>query len=203
MEIIKYEENYIDNICLQDGNKNIVFNMDSNGDFYWIFNNKEVDSKDNTFIITKENFDAYEIFEFLFYDIENTNIFDTYFYERGTYLMGNNLLDIQNELYDKDNNTLTWYSDSGDILSRKDKSNILKIKKEEDKFRIEFINKESLNEDNKLSIPIIISRHHSRFEPYNIPFMQLYLYLCGAENKDDINHQIHMEEYLYKIKKLK
>lgn len=201
MEIIKYEENYVDNICLQDSNKNIVFNMDSNGDFNWIFNNKEVGSKDNTFIITKENFDAYEIFEFLFYDIENTNIFDTYFYEREPYLIGNDLLDIQNELYDKDNNTLTWYSDSG--LSRKDKSNILKIKKEEDEFRIEFINKESLNEDNKLSIPIIISRRHSRFEPYNIPFMQTYLYLLGAENKDDINHQIHMEEYLYKIKKLK
>ena len=93
---------------------------------------------DNNFIITKENYEVYRLF-------------------------------------DKENNTITWYSDE----TNHEVANILKIKKENESFELEFYIQpyiEGYDRDfNSLyHIPIRFRNSGSSYDPFNIVFMRMY-----------------------------
>ena len=67
------------NIILIDANKELLFTYGGNGDLYWILKNKDSEYKEQRhdfFAITKENYQVYSIFEELFNNIHNFNIYD-------------------------------------------------------------------------------------------------------------------------------
>ena len=121
-------------IDLIDGNKTLNIMFGGTGDLYWIIKNKDVKkgteySYDN-FTITKENYSLYALFEQVFEDIKNINIFDkdiTDFppyietdEEKKEYLEEKELeklnykkfnVSYYNNLYNEENNTITWVSD--------------------------------------------------------------------------------------------
>ena len=111
-----------------------------------------------------------------------------------------------NELFDKENNTITWYSDE----TNHEVANILKIRKESKSFELEFYIQpyiEGYDRDfNSLyHIPIRFRNSGSSYDPFNIVFMRMYEKMKQVYDINDYGHQIHIEEYLYnqnKIKKL-
>ena len=154
---------------------------------------------------TKENYTVYVLFEQLFNDIENINIL----YEEVTkekkkkYKLYNYA--NYNELYNENENTITWYSDE----TAHDVANILKIKKENDSFRVQFYIQspiEGYDEDfhSLHYIPIRFRNSGSSYAPFNRVFMKMYDEMKEINDVNDIGHQIHIEEYLYnnKVKKL-
>lgn len=174
----------------------------------------------------------YKLFEELFYNIENINIYNIEdfipFYitedeEKKEYLENQKeelLKEIEeeksryqfyncsnyNELFDANKNTITWYSDE----TAHEVSNILKIKKEKNAFKIEFYTqpyKEGYDKDfhSVGYIPIRFRNSGSSYDPFNQIFMRMYNSMNEIDDINDIGHQIHIEEYLYnegKIKKL-
>ena len=85
MKVIKAKakDEYLFNISLNEDNKFVRFYFGGNGDLYWLFSAKIDDilyhqlddekiemSDDNYFIITKENYAVYSLFEQLFLDIK-------------------------------------------------------------------------------------------------------------------------------------
>ena len=194
-----------------------------NLDLYWTIRSKK-DSNHHSFTITKENYGVYRQFEELFNDIENINIFDDNipFYketekEKQAYLE-NRMIEIENEknkyryfnysnyneLFDKENNIITWYSDE----TAHEVSNILTIKKDNESFKLDFYiqpHKKEYDRDfnSPNYIPIRFRNSGSSYDPFNMLFMKMYNEMKEIDDVNDYGHQIHMEEYLYnKVKKL-
>lgn len=227
MKVIKHENEFGLIISFKELDKQFDVSFSGNGDLYWTFCSENVND-DNNFIITKENYEVYRLFEELFDDIENIKIFDdeeyiTFYlkteeekqeyiknqkdeieYEKNKYRLFN-LLNY-NELFDKENNTITWYSDE----TNHKVANILKIRKENELFELEFYIQpyiEGYDRDfNSLyHIPIRFRNSGSSYDPFNIVFMRMYEKMKQVDHVNDYGHQIHIEEYLYnqnKIKKL-
>lgn len=227
MKVIKHENEFGLIISFQELDKQFEVSFGGNGDLYWTILSKNVND-DNNFIITKENYEVYRLFEELFDDIENIKIFDdeeyiTFYlkteeekqeyiknqkdeieYEKNKYRLFN--LSNYNELFDKENNVITWYSDE----TSHEVANILKIKKENESFELEFYIQpyiEGYDRDfNSLyHIPIRFRNSGSSYDPFNIVFMRMYEKMKQVDHVNDYGHQIHIEEYLYnqnKIKKL-
>lgn len=176
------------------------------------------------FIITKENFGVYRLFEQLFFDMETINIFvdDIPFYsddeeEVKEYLQRrqkrNEKLKKQyrlhnlahyNELFDKASQTITWYSDE---TSRK-VSNFLTIKREKDTFKIDFYIQPHISDYDKdfHSIGYISVRFRnsgSSYDPFNVIFMKMYNEMREVDDIMNIGHQIEIEELLYQQEKVK
>ena len=59
---------------------------------------------------------------------------------------------------------------------------------------------EEYNLENTISIRFRNSG--SRYAPFNIIFMKMYLNLQKIDDVNDYGHQMHIEEHLNKIKKL-
>ena len=224
MKLIKKKNEFALNIFLIEENKYIGFIFGGNGDLYWSIHNKKKD--DTFFVVTKENYDLYCLFEQLYFDIENINIFEENipFYiedenekikyiedkkkefekEKARYRIHNK--SNYNELFNNDNKTITWYSDE---TSHK-VANVLKIIKKEECFKIEFSTQpyiEGYDRDFNSSnyIPIRFRNSGSSYDPFNILFMKMYNKLQLIDDVNDFGHQIHIEEYLYnknKVKKL-
>lgn len=131
MKVIKNETQFGPTIIFDEESKFLRFAFGGNGDLYLSLHSKN-DNSETSFSITKENYGAYILFEQLFYDIENINIFDEndipfyieteeereeYFkkrkgeieYEKKRCRMFNH--SNYKELYDNDNKIITWYSD--------------------------------------------------------------------------------------------
>ena len=205
------------NIILADGNKYIMFSYGGNLDLYLSIHSK---GKDKQFIITKENYQVYQSFCELFNDIENMKIYDCDDYipfyieteeEKETYLMeiARQYEDDKiryslynksnyNELFDKENRTVTWYSDE----TAHEVANILKIKQHENIFVLDFFVQpyvDGYDEDfhTESYIPIRFRNSGSSYEPFNIIFMRMYHKLKMIDDINDIGHQIHLEEYLH------
>lgn len=227
MKVIKHENEFGLIVSFQELDKQFDVSFGGNGDLYWTICSKNVND-DNNFIITKENYEVYRLFEELFDDIENIKIFDdeeyiTFYlkteeekqeyiknqkdeieYEKNKYRLFN--LSNYNELFDKENNVITWYSDE----TSHEVANILKIKKENESFELEFYIQpyiEGYDRDfNSLyHIPIRFRNSGSSYDPFNIVFMRMYEKMKQVDCVNDYGHQIHIEEYLYnqnKIKKL-
>lgn len=227
MKVIKNENEFGLIISFQELDKQLDVSFSGNGDLYWTICSKNVND-DNNFIITKENYEVYRLFEELFDDIENIKIDDdeeyiTFYlkteeekqeyiknqkdeieYEKNKYRLFN--LSNYNELFDKENNTITWYSDE----TSHEVANILKIKKENESFELKFYIQQYIEgydrDFNSLyHIPIRFRNSGSSYDPFNIVFMRIYEKMKRVDNINDYGHQIHIEEYLYnqnKIKKL-
>ena len=223
MKLIKVDTEWDINILLEDSDKTLSFDFLGNGDLYWIFRSNE--STDNhEFIITKENYQLYRLFLELFSDIKNINIFETYdliIQERAEeieelelrreYLKEKELerpkildsyrlynLSYYNELYNKDENKITWYSDE---TSNK-VSNYLEIVQEDEIFKINFYTQEDIkgyDKDFKSDryIPIRFRNSGSRYRPFNTLFMKMYNNMKLIDDVNDINHQISIDEYVY------
>lgn len=212
-------------IDLIDGNKTLNIMFGGTGDLYWIIKNKDVKkgteyTYDN-FTITKENYSLYALFEQVFEDIKNINIFDkdiTDFppyietdEEKKEYLEEKELeklnykkfnVSYYNNLYNEENNTITWVSDETGF----EVGNVLKISKVDDEFLIEFCTQPYIEgyerESNYPGLMGIRFRNSgSRYTPFNIIFMRMYSKLQNINDVNDIGHQIHIEEYLYSKKK--
>ena len=196
MKLTKQETEFGLDIILEDDNKKFMIYFAGNLDLDWIIRSEE-DSYKQSFIITKENYDLYNLFDELYNDIENINIYDE---EKGKLCSRSNY----NELFDKENKTITWYSDE----TAHEVANILTIKKDNESFKLDFYiqpHKKEYDRDfnSPNYIPIRFRNSGSSYDPFNMLFMKMYNEMKEIDDVNDYGHQIHMEEYLYnKVKKL-
>ena len=175
-------------------NKHLEIFFGGNLDLYMTLGtDKNLPYKENItidFDITKEDYDIYEIFDTLYNDIINGNVFDEKRLNR-------NIKDnyVYRDLVDKDNN-ITWISDDGP-REVEDKLTISKLK---DTYRLTFIrNDKDLDVGFKSPYSIVVRFRNSGswYDPFNVLFMKLFHKLQEL----DINyHQYHIEEYMYKRK---
>ena len=200
MKVVKQENEFGLNIVVGDKSKYLAFTFAGNGDLYWSIHTR--DNVNKSIVIDKENYELYRLFDQLFVDMDNVNIFNNSPFggDRNTYIKYN--ISNYNNLYDRDNKVITWYSDEvNDCVS-----NILKIRKEEESFRVDFYtqeDKKGYDRDFKNSnyIPIRFRNSGSKYEPFNMMFMRMYNKMYRLDDVKDDNHQVHMEEYLYNNKK--
>ena len=197
MKVIKSNDEFGLCITIIEEDKNIIFNYGGTGDLYWSIN-KNNNSDKETFLITKENYFLYTLFDELFFDIENINIFDEDYKTKCKLYNYSNY----NELFC--NKTITWYSDE----SVHDDANVLKIIKENEIFRLVFYIQQKDSGCNDIfhssrRISIRFCNSGSRYKPFNILFMKMYNSMNRIDDVNDFGHQIHVEEYLYNKKKIK
>ncbi len=207
MRISKVENEFGLQIFIEEDNSYLSILYGGNLDLYWsIHSNKrtlENDSKADTFTITKENYKLYNLFENLYNDIKEINLFEDFEEDKDRYRVYNR--SNYQELFDEENKTITWYSDE----TAHEVANYLKIKKETDCFIINFNIQENIEgydsdfNSSLYDISIRFSNSGSRYDPFNIIFMRMYERLKKIDDVNDYGHQIHMEEYLYDIKKQK
>ena len=217
MKVIKHENEFGLIISFQEFEKQFDVSFGGNLDLYWTIHSKN-ENDCYEFIITKENYGVFRLFEELFDDIENINIYtdptiymetdeeiqdyiNELEYEKNQYRLYN--YSNYNELFDKEANTITWYSDE----TNHEVANILKIKKEKESFRLEFSiqpHKEEYDRDfNSLNyIPIRFRNSGSSYAPFNLIFMRMYEKMKQIDDINDYGHQIHIEEYLYNKSKI-
>ena len=161
-----------------------------NGDLYWRYLsgiNVLDDKEKQELTITKENYFIYKLFYNLYESIKNNKVY----YDEENYL---EVRERENNLF-KDNK-IEWYSDELPI----EIASKLTITKEEESFKVIF-EKSKKSQDGIFIIYTIRFRNSgSRYNPFNINFMQMY---NSLKEYDPNNHQIHIEEYLYKQNKLK
>ena len=201
MKVTKEKSEFGLNIFLVDGDKYLAFTFGGNGDLYWSIHSKNDIDKHDHFIITKENYAIYSLFEQLFSDIENINIYDEED-DKDKYRIFNYA--NYNELFDDSTKTITWYSDE----TAHEVANILTIKKNYDFFKIDFYIQpyiEDYDRDFYSSryIPIRFRNSGSSYDPFNIIFMRMYNNMREIDDVNDVGHQMHVEEYLYRKTKLK
>ena len=159
-----------------------------NLDLYWTCYDKEdKDSEIQEFLITKENYFLYELFDELYESIKNNKIY--YGENKEKYFEGY----VDNLFKD---GKIDWYSDDfyEEIASR------LLIEKVEDTFKITFLKSKKEWDGIFKTYSIRFRNSGSRYEPFNICFMKMYNKLSEYDSN---YHQVHMEEYLYRQKVLK
>ena len=227
---VKVEEEYFGtSIYLSEADKIMRISFGGNLDLYWTLQKNERgylaqdEIISEEFVITKENYRVYELFEDLYNDIENINIF--YEDEIPAHIKDpveiKNYIDETNEykaetrewchihnwahyndMFNPEEKTITWYSDE----TNPKVSNLVQIKKEEESFRLTFRTQcytGGYDEDSHLFglIPIRFRNSGSRYDPFNVIFMRMYNNLKEIDDINDIGHQIHIEEYLYEKNK--
>lgn len=161
-----------------------------NGDLYWNYLSKKnilEDKKIQEITITKENYYLYELFYKLYESIKNNKVF----YDKETCY---DLKDRENKLFKND--VIEWYSDELPI----DITSKLTIKKEDETFKVMFEKSKKSQDGIFITYSIRFRNSGSRYDPFNITFMQMYNEL--REYNQDY-HQVHIEEYFYSQKKLK
>lgn len=194
------------NFYFKEENKELGIIFGGNLDLYWNLIKKEkIDLKPSeifkynskevkeTFIITKDNYFIYSLFEQLYNDIKECNIFN-----KDNYL-GDEILYKERSNYKElfDGTTIKWHSDEEpyEIADR------VKIEKIEDTYVLEFIRPE-LTEDKFPfrminSVSIRFRNSGSRYDPFNIIFMRMFNKL---QEYNPEYHQIHIEELEYQKK---
>ena len=88
MKVIK-EKNYFDmDIILEEDDKYIRFSYGGNMDLYWSIHTKD-SNVSKKFIITKENYFIYSLFERLINDIKEANIYEPKYPQNEDDIFGN------------------------------------------------------------------------------------------------------------------
>lgn len=200
MEITKNGSDFGYTILLTEDKNSLSFFFGRNLDLYisiWRKEKKYGEYNYDSFTITKENYEVYSLFEQLFYDIENINIFGEEDRKERLYRFSN-----YNKLYDNNNKVITWYSDE----TNPKVANYLNISREKETFKLEFHTQkyvEGYDRDSNSNwhIPIRFRNSGSRYDPFNVVFMRMYNNLANVEDSNSIGHQIHIEEYLYEKQK--
>ena len=193
-------------IDIFDDKKILTITFGGNLDLYWYLKGKEEKEVD-TFEITKENYFLYSLFDILYNDIVNCNIFNISSIEK---IFVYSLKELQNlykskeelnkklldsEKYKKlyNGEYICWYSDDDPI----EDANYVKIIKKEDKYVLEFLSNKKAS-TLWLKNSIRFRNSGTKYPPFNILFMNMYNSLCSSEYDEN---QIHIEEYLYRKKK--
>lgn len=221
MEITKNKTEFGVEVFLKEDDKRLCIMFCGNLDLYWVLYSNNVE-EDNEFTITKENYGVYHQFEMLFSDIKNINIYDENqlpFYikrkkEKKIYY-GDMYEEIEekeklyrkhnfanyNSLYNGKDKTITWYSDE----THHSVANYLKIIKQKDSFKIVFnyqpyIDGYDRDFHTRKSIAVRFRNSGSRYEPFNIVFMRMYLNIQKVDDVNETGHQMDIEEYVYQKK---
>lgn len=176
-------------IITDEGYFDITF--ENNLDLYWYFNPKcnFTDSMESySLTITKENYEIYQQFDILYNSIKNKTPF------------AYSLFDDKNKVVDIDkytdeklflDNKVNWHSDDFSY----ENASYVTIEKGNESYIIEFHKSKNAELFNTFSIRFRNSG--SRYNPYNLLFMNMY------NNLKDFNcefHQVHIEEYAYQKK---
>lgn len=190
-EIERYKNGWgYDTFIIKTDNGSFEILFAPNGDLYWRYLseiNVLEDKPVQELTITKENYFIYELFYKLYESIKNNKVF----FDKETCY---NLNERENKLFK--NNMIEWYSDELPI----DITSKLTIKKEDESFKVLFQKSKESHDGIFITNSIRFRNSGSRYDPYNISFMQMYNEL---KEYNPNYHQIHIEECLYKQKKLK
>lgn len=197
MDVIKKT----DQVILTEDNNLLKIQLMNNGDLYWKIDDNK-DSKIKLFEIKKKDYQVYELFEILYNDIKNKNIYNIY-NEINMCTSKEQIQKVYNS-YEQEKNYICDYEDINSDLSITwvsdnnyyNISNFVTILKKDDKFILIF----NLRDYQSRNV-IQFSNSCSRYKPYNICFMKHFRNLYNLEiNKN----QIHIDEYLYlkKVKKI-
>lgn len=224
--LLETNEFGIKNINLIEGDKFLSIIVRGTGDLYWVIRNAKMNIDEkysyDSFEITKENYQVYSLFEGLFYDIKNINIFGKEIEyppyvetdeEKREYLerldsdkMNYRMFNMShyNDLYNEDEKTITWVSDETGF----EVANKVLIHKLDDRFLIEFktqtnIEEYEMEDDIPGTMGIRFRNSGSRYMPFNTVFMRMFREMQNIDDVNDYGHQIHMEEYLYEKNKMK
>lgn len=206
MEVIKKVGNQSGyDFYLKQDNKILKIVFGGNLDLYWNLilheEKPKYDEITEKFIITKENYFIYSLFEKLMNDVKEANIYEP---EEGDDIFGNTTEEdckrwnerLKNrynyhELFDSNTETITWHSDDEEYSV----ADRVKINKVDDTFVLEFT-RPNLTRDNfgyrmAGSVSIRFRNSGSRYDEFNIPFMRMY---NTMQDYDPNYHQIHPEE---------
>lgn len=195
-EINKYvdERNYKTFSFIND-KKEFGITFCGNLDLYFYLNNFD---NEPYFIISKENYIIYEMFDKLYNDIKNCNFFDE---EDNEYYQQYKDRYIYKSLFKDD--VIEWKCDDypNEIAPS------FSIIKDTDSFIIKF-NPCVIVDDIGYQYPLILKdwisvrlrNSGSKYTPFNCIFMKLYNSLCNTQEIDF--EQVHIEEYLIKKKKI-
>ena len=137
-------------------------------------------NEDKNFIIGKDNYQVYEIFDELYKEIVNTKVSD-------------NLKDVYHQLVKS--SIITWKHDD----YPEDLAPSMQIIPLENAYVLKF-NEPKCEESDELvfyprmknTIEIRIRNSGTRYPTFNVPFMKAYHKLCELKTP----HQVHIEEYL-------
>ena len=220
MEITReyFEREGCYNYYIKEGNQIFKITFGGNLDLYFSLYQFKLSQEEaqknmyhgvrNTFEITKENYFIYSLFEELYNDIKESRIFipmmheykeddeenfDYWEYLSEEEMNKRNIRYINTTSYRKlfHDNQIEWHSDDDEY----EKSDRVIIRKEEDKFVLEFIRPEINLRDNiyrtARSVSIRFRNSGSQYDPYNMIFMRMFNKL---QEYDPDYHQIHIEE---------
>lgn len=199
----QFENTY--NYELRDNDKSMILSFQGNLDFYM----SAISFKDNrdkkiSFTITKENYAIYSLFDELFRDIEECNIFSVdetrlefmddedeikEYYER-IERMNRDLKTYSAYKRLIKRNLITWKSDDRDY----GEPDFVKIYRGEDAFYITFVRQ---SEELHMGTVVRFRNSGSSYDPFNIPFMKFFNKL---QEYDPEYHQIHIEEVILQKK---
>lgn len=218
MEIIKIKnERSSYNFYLKQEDKELGIIFGGNLDLYWSLTKKntklekikptelfEENKKQlkETFLITKENYFIYSLFDDLYNDIKECNLFtiDSYYdYDESKTYKDRNKEYQNTEKYKYlfDGNIIKWHSDEEDYLI----ADRVAIEKIDDTYVLKFIRPEITDEKFPFrtigNISIRFRNSGSRYEPFNVIFMRMYNKL---QEYNPEYHQIHIEELEYQKK---
>ena len=203
-------------IILSNGDKKLIISFENNLDLYWTLSKSPKEKLIlETFEITKEDYAIYTLFEQLYNRIKNASVFDIDT-EIALFESGLSHFDSLADIYDFykenvaslkesdayhelfDGKTITWCSDE----FNHDNANILKIRKIDDEFELEFIPKSKLSgfingSSNIGRVTIKFCNSGSYYAPFNVMFMRLFNKLQLVDDVKDIKHQVSIDEYMY------
>lgn len=199
----EHTQTYI--IMISDGKQIFQMSFAGNLDLYWnIYDLTDNYAKDINIIkkinITKENYVLYSLFERLFYDIKNCNVFDDSlitFYEseeeRQEAILRRKQMNENLKNWDSykmlfHGGYIEWHCDDYCY----EEGNIVRIKKKKEYYEVS-IQKQKLDMYN-VGYSIRFRNSGSTYAPFNMIFMEMYNKL---QEYDPSYRQIHMEEYLY------
>ena len=175
----------------------IYISFENNMDLYWTYvcqGNilKHSDSKE--LYITKENYEIYNFFDALYNSVVHYSVYE----ENKNFFSSEYIPWAVNENNPEalvSNGIITWHSD--DYVY--EKASKFSVEKMDDEYKITFTKSKMDNDDGLfVTFSVRISNSGSRYNPFNILFMKMYLNL---KNYDPNYRQIHMEEVLYLSKK--
>lgn len=211
MEVTKEKSEFGHYITMIEGSKRFQLLFAGNLDLYWRIENLGAKSelRYEDFLITKENYYIYDAFDTLYESVKNCKVYtedDNSFIKKSPLYdeelqkrMQERLKIIQRKLFI--DNSIIWYSDDGDY----EYDEIVRISKIEESFLVEFFKVDKLDKDKHnylsyrhLGITVRFRNSGCRYAPFEMPFMTMYNHLCKYEPEV---HQMHMEEYVYSLKK--
>lgn len=187
MQKFKNGHNY-DCFLIQTDEGEMVISFEGNFDLYWryIHCGSILDAPDVvTLTITKENYQIYEKFDLLYQNVLTKK-------DRENLEYHSSLTDPNNPYSLIKGKSIVWHSDEFEY----DKASKVSITPGEDVYYITF--EKSKDKSFFITFAIRFRNSGSRYNPYNIEFMHMY---NNLKTYDPDNLQIHMEEYLFHVKK--